>query len=70
MKDEEKFAGFWGNYHCDIPPWTVENMFEYISKNEEVKKKLEKNLKKIPKETIYLFKFDYVYWTGDLPPQY
>jgi len=41
-------AGFWGDYRsCDIPFWTVENMFQYIANNED---------------------FDYVYWTGDLPP--
>jgi sphingomyelin phosphodiesterase len=41
-------AGYWGDLrNCDIPLWTVENMFEYISMNE---------------------KFDFIYWTGDLPP--
>ena len=30
-------AGYWGEpKHCDMPYWTVENMFEYISKNEQV----------------------------------
>ena len=30
-------AGYWGDYrNCDVPLWTVENMFEYISKNEQV----------------------------------
>jgi len=30
-------AGFWGDYrHCDIPLWTVESMFDHISRNEEV----------------------------------
>ncbi len=30
-------AGYWGDArHCDIPLWTVENMFDYISKNENV----------------------------------
>jgi len=41
-------AGYWGDYRsCDVPFWTVENMFQYIAKNED---------------------FDFVYWTGDLPP--
>jgi sphingomyelin phosphodiesterase len=32
-------AGYWGDYrNCDIPIWTLENMFEYISKNEQVNK--------------------------------
>jgi sphingomyelin phosphodiesterase len=44
-----KLAGFWGHteHTCDVPFWTVENMFDHISKNED---------------------FDFVYWTGDLPP--
>ncbi|CAF0958166.1 unnamed protein product [Brachionus calyciflorus] len=47
-KTEESEAGFWGDYrNCDIPVWTVENMFKHIVKNE---------------------KFDFIYWTGDLPP--
>jgi sphingomyelin phosphodiesterase len=30
-------AGFWGDYrNCDIPIWTVEDMFDHISKNEKV----------------------------------
>ncbi|CAF0958145.1 unnamed protein product [Brachionus calyciflorus] len=45
---DDKLAGFWGDYrNCDVPVWTVENMFEHLSKNEQ---------------------FDFVYWTGDLPP--
>ena len=36
--EESIYAGFWGDYRsCDIPLWTVENMFEHISKNEDVK---------------------------------
>lgn len=45
---EDSKAGFFGDYrNCDIPLWTVESMFDYISKNEN---------------------FDFIYWTGDLPP--
>jgi sphingomyelin phosphodiesterase len=37
----ESFAGFWGDYRsCDIPLWTVEDMFDHISKHEKVKTKL------------------------------
>lgn len=37
-KTDESLAGFWGDYrNCDIPVWTVEDMFKYISKNEKVK---------------------------------
>jgi sphingomyelin phosphodiesterase len=33
---DERSAGFWGDYrNCDLPIWTVENMFDYISKNEK-----------------------------------
>lgn len=47
-KTAGNLAGVWGDYrNCDVPLRTVENMFDYISKNEE---------------------FDFVYWTGDLPP--
>ena len=36
--DESKLAGYWGDYrNCDVPVWTVENMFDHISKNENVK---------------------------------
>lgn len=36
--DESKLAGYWGDYrNCDVPVWTVENMFDHISKNEKVK---------------------------------
>jgi hypothetical protein len=35
--DDLKLAGYWGDYrNCDVPIWTVENMFDYISKNENV----------------------------------
>jgi len=35
--DKSESAGFWGDYrNCDIPVWTVENMFEHISKHEKV----------------------------------
>lgn len=35
--DRSKLAGYWGDYrNCDIPLWTLENMFEHITKNEQV----------------------------------
>lgn len=35
-KEGELGAGFWGDYRtCDIPPWTAENMLNYIVQNEE-----------------------------------
>lgn len=35
--DLSKLAGHWGDYrNCDIPLWTLENMFEHITKNEKV----------------------------------
>jgi hypothetical protein len=35
--DNESIAGFWGATNlCDIPLWTVENMFNNIRKNEQV----------------------------------
>jgi hypothetical protein len=38
--NENNTAGYWGDYrNCDVPLWTVENMFDYISKNEKVKAK-------------------------------
>lgn len=31
-----KPAGYWGDYGpCDIPLWTVENMFDHLAKNEK-----------------------------------
>jgi len=37
MNDDSKLAGYWGDYrNCDVPLWTVENMFDHISKNEDV----------------------------------
>ena len=37
LKSEGKFAGYWGDYrNCDVPVWTVENMFKNIVKNEKV----------------------------------
>jgi sphingomyelin phosphodiesterase len=35
--DPSRLAGFWGDYrNCDVPIWTVENMFEHIAENEQV----------------------------------
>jgi len=34
---DDKKAGYWGDYrNCDVPIWTVENMFDHISRNEQV----------------------------------
>ncbi len=43
-------AGFWGSSNkCDIPIWLVENMFEHIATNEQVKYKIKFCRKKIIK---------------------
>lgn len=35
-KSNETGAGFWGDYRtCDIPPWTAENVLNYIVQNEK-----------------------------------
>lgn len=31
-KDPERQAGKWGSFQCDLPPITLEAMFEYIAK--------------------------------------
>lgn len=31
-------AGHWGDYNCDIPHWTLKNMFEYIRDNQDTLK--------------------------------
>jgi sphingomyelin phosphodiesterase len=37
QKNRSQLAGYWGDYrNCDIPLWTLENMFEHISNNEKV----------------------------------
>ena len=41
-------AGHWGDYKCDLPLWTANNLFEHLAKHKD--------------------QFDWVYWTGDLPP--
>ena len=28
-----KPAGYWGDYQCDMPYWTVKNLFDYIGEN-------------------------------------
>ena len=28
--DPDKVAGFWGNYNCDLPYWTFEDMLWHI----------------------------------------
>ena len=34
----DRLAGYWGDYrNCDVPLWTIENMFQHISQNEQVK---------------------------------
>ena len=30
-KDKSEAAGKWGDYTCDIPPWTLENMLSYVN---------------------------------------
>jgi sphingomyelin phosphodiesterase len=32
-KDSTEVAGKWGDYACDIPPWTLENMLSYVNEN-------------------------------------
>ena len=60
-------AGYWGDYrNCDTPLWTIENMFDHISKNEEVI--LIFLLKNVNKNHFFEFKFDFIYMTGDIPP--
>jgi len=29
-KEDAKRAGKWGDYNCDIPSWTLDNMLSYI----------------------------------------
>jgi len=44
---DERSAGFWGDYrNCDVPIWTVENMFDYIAKNENASQKFKFKAKK------------------------
>ena len=33
----ETAAGFWGDHNCDVPPWTLENLFATLAqKSDEV----------------------------------
>lgn len=41
-------AGYWGDYNCDTPLQTLENLMQYLASNQDT--------------------FDWIYWTGDLPP--
>ena len=41
-------AGHWGDYNCDLPLWTANNLFEHLAQHKD--------------------EFDWIYWTGDLPP--
>jgi hypothetical protein len=42
---QTNLAGYWGSYgNCDIPKWTVESMFKYISKKDNVSFKFSFNL--------------------------
>ena len=58
----------------DIPLWTVENMFDHISRNEEVHfidilfEIVLKQKKKKCSQHFFRLQFDLIYWTGDLPP--
>ena len=34
-------AGNWGTYYkCDTPVWTVENLFQHLSQNEQVRMRM------------------------------
>ncbi len=34
--DSQNAAGFWGEYTCDIPTWTLRNMLEHIAEEHPV----------------------------------
>ena len=38
LPTEGVHAGNWGTYYkCDTPVWTVENLFQHLSQNEQVR---------------------------------
>ena len=41
-------AGHWGDYNCDLPNCTLDNLLEHLAEKKD--------------------EFNWVYWTGDLPP--
>ena len=58
-------AGFWGSSNkCDVPIWLVENMFQNIADNEEVRISFINN--HFSFITFSISKFDIIFWTGDI----
>ncbi len=58
-------AGFWGSSNkCDVPIWLVENMFQNIADNEEVRISFINN--HFSFLTFSISKFDIIFWTGDI----
>lgn len=37
-KPGDSLSGYWGDYTCDIPLYTLENMFDFIAKNQDTLK--------------------------------
>ncbi len=51
-------AGYWGaNAACDLPYWSIENLFQHLNRTEKVQ--LEERFE-------CHFQFDYIIMTGDL----
>lgn len=62
-------AGNWGDYKCDVPYQTLENLMEFLGNmSDEVGAEIKGHCSKIDLVVSFLFQFDWVYWTGDLPP--
>ena len=58
-------ADYWGEYVCDIPPWTMKHMFEHIRDNHQVYI----NLYPIGQDNIMILfqDIDMILLTGDYP---
>jgi hypothetical protein len=58
-------AAFWGSSSkCEVPIWLIENMFQNIANNEEVRiSSINNHLSFL---TFLILKFDIIFWTGDI----
>ena len=69
-------AGFWGDYNCDVPFHTLENLFQYLYTIRDEVMLIVYSIDRVDQqlscdhEMFIKFlsqQFDFVYLTGDLP---
>ena len=65
-------AGYWGDYNCDTPLHTLENLMEFLGNmSDQVgyhgNYRCRLQWSNGQSVILFPFQFDLVYWTGDLP---